>query len=146
MKPYTFSNGVTVPAGVTLASCSGGVHLDDTVYPNAADFDGFRFSKRRELDGESSKYHSVNTGPEFLVFGHGEHAWSIRSDGEANVSPGRFFAVNELKLLLSFVLTRYDIKTENAMRPQNWEFGIRTLPDMSAKILFRRRHGQKATF
>ena len=54
-------------------------------------------------------------------------------------SPGRFFAVNEVKLMLAFFLLRYDVKTENAVRPKDWQFQSQIIPDMSAKILMRRR-------
>ena len=75
IKPFTFSNGVTVTPGETLASPAGAIHLDDAVYDDAYKFDAFRFSKMRERDGDSAKVHSVNTSTEFLSFGHGEHAW-----------------------------------------------------------------------
>jgi cytochrome P450 len=138
-QPFTFSNGVTIMPGETLAAPVGPIHFDDTVYDRALQFDGFRFSKMRERDGESAKVHSVNTGTEFLTFGHGEHAWYLPRFYRTNCSPGRFFAVSELKLMLAFVLLKYDIKSHNGKRPANWEIGIRTLPNMSAEVLFKIR-------
>lgn len=78
MKPFTFSNGLTIPVGQFLAAPSGGIHADDAIYENAREFDGFRFSRMREAEGESAKHHSVNTGTQYLVFGHGKHAWFVR--------------------------------------------------------------------
>ena len=75
LKPLTFSNKLTIPAGEILATPVEGIHFDDDIYENATEFDGFRFSKLREKNGENAKYYSVNTSPDFLVFGHGEHAW-----------------------------------------------------------------------
>ena len=75
MQPFTFSNGTTVTPGETLACPVGAIHRDDTIYDRAQEFDAFRFSKMRETSGECAKVHSVNTGTEFLTFGHGEHAW-----------------------------------------------------------------------
>ena len=60
-----------------LATPLSPVHLDETVYEDADKFDGFRFSKKREITGESAKHHAVNTSTEFLTFGHGEHAWYL---------------------------------------------------------------------
>jgi len=37
------------------------------------------------------------------------------------------------------LLVHYDIKTENGVRPVNWEYESRPFPDLTAKILFRRR-------
>jgi hypothetical protein len=59
----------------------------------------------------------------------------------ANSSPGRFFAVNEIKLMLAFALLRYDFKTKDGKRPANLEFQGRCIPNPSAEILFRKREG-----
>jgi len=58
---------------------------------------------------------------------------------QSNASPGRFFAVNEVKLLAARVLLRYDIKAFEAERPRNDVSGTSVLPNSSASILFRRR-------
>lgn len=75
LKPYTFRNGVTIPQGETVASPMISIHMDNSIYENAKEFRGFRFSGLREREGEIAKHQSVNTSTEFLVFGHGEHAW-----------------------------------------------------------------------
>ena len=75
MRPYTFANGFTLPKGELIAVPISSIHRDESIYQNATEFDGFRFSNLRELEGESSKYHCSKTGTEFLSFGHGHHAW-----------------------------------------------------------------------
>jgi cytochrome P450 len=75
MKPYTFTNGVHITKGTRVFSPLIGIHLDENIYSNPHEFDGFRFSKLRERDGESAKHHSSNTSSEYLQFGHGQHAW-----------------------------------------------------------------------
>jgi cytochrome P450 len=74
-QSFTFSNGITVTPGDTVAAPAGPIHFDDSVYNDALTFNAFRFSEMRETEGDSAKVHSVNTGVEFLTFGHGEHAW-----------------------------------------------------------------------
>ena len=44
-----------------------------------------------------------------------------------------------LKALLGNVILKYDVKTENGVRPRNFEFHLSELPDMKARLLFRRR-------
>lgn len=44
-----------------------------------------------------------------------------------------------LKALLGNVILKYDVKTEMGERPKNFEFHLSELPDMKAKILFRKR-------
>jgi cytochrome P450 len=75
MKPFTFSNGVTIPKGVVVTAPVNPIQRDESIYENANQFDGFRFSKMREQNKESAKHHASNTGLEFLHFGHGPHAW-----------------------------------------------------------------------
>ena len=59
----------------------------------------------------------------------------MRSDD----SPGRFFAINEIKLMLAFTLLRYDVKTVDGTRPKERVFNSMVVPDLKAKILYRRR-------
>ena len=57
----------------------------------------------------------------------------------SDLSPGRFFAVTLMKLMLAFILLRYDIKTKDGVRPADTKFQKFLIPDVKAKILFRRR-------
>jgi cytochrome P450 len=78
LRPFTFSNGVTIPAGTLLAVPLHSVHTDEEIYPNALEFDGFRFFKLREKEGDgvlAAGHQLVTTSPELLGFGLGRHAW-----------------------------------------------------------------------
>lgn len=64
----------------------------------------------------------------------------MRSLVNANYSPGRFFAVNELKAMMAYILLTYDVKTEvEGVRPENVYMGTRFSPNPKAKILFKAR-------
>jgi hypothetical protein len=54
-------------------------------------------------------------------------------------SPGRFYAVNELKTMLAHLLVNYDVKMANGARPANKRIGQEMTPDTTAEVLFRRR-------
>lgn len=78
MRDYTLSDGTFLPAGTFVAANITATHGDDEHYPDADKFDGFRFSKMRERSMEESvKHQSVNTASDYLVFGHGRHAWCV---------------------------------------------------------------------
>jgi len=126
MKRFEFSDGLVLFPGEILATGQGSVHMDPNIYANPTEFDGFRFSRMRD-EGESSKAYTTNTSTEFLTFGHGKHA-----------CPGRFFAINEIKVVLAFLLLRYDFKVDG-IRPPNSEDRGQTVPDYTGKVLFRRR-------
>lgn len=55
-------------------------------------------------------------------------------------SPGRFFAVNELKAMVAYLVLNYDVKMENeGVRPNDLYKGARISPDPVAEVLFKRR-------
>jgi hypothetical protein len=56
-----------------------------------------------------------------------------------NFSPGRFFAINEIKLMLAVTLLRYDVKLIDGERPADINITYMALPNMNAEILFKRR-------
>ena len=57
-------------------------------------------------------------------------------------SPGRFFAVNELKALVAHILLTYDIKTETpGVGARLMWLGPIAVQDNSVKYLFRKRRG-----
>jgi cytochrome P450 len=128
MKDFTFSNGVTVPAGVNVVTAAEAVHFDEANYIEPDAFDGFRFSNIRDEDGEGTKHQTVSLTPDFVVFGTGRHA-----------CPGRFFAVNELKTMLAHVLLNYDVKLADGKRPENIWYQAQSTPNPFANVLFRKR-------
>jgi len=77
LRPFTFSNGVTIPAGTLVAIPASAVHRDEKIYPNPDEFDGFRFAKLRESEGDSatSRYQAVSSSTEHLAFAVGKHTW-----------------------------------------------------------------------
>lgn len=75
LKPFTFSNGQTVPAGVILSCPVVSMQHDESYYSNPDDFHPWRFSDMRQKEGEGHKNQFASTNPEFLAFGHGKNAW-----------------------------------------------------------------------
>jgi hypothetical protein len=74
-----------------------------------------------------------------LQFGHGPHAWYALSLTENDVSPGRFFAITKLKLMLALTLLRFDVKTIHGKRSQDVTFlQMRLLNSLTAEILYKR--------
>jgi cytochrome P450 len=74
--PFTFSNGVTVPARTLVCVPASAVHKDERIFPNPDEFDGFRFAKLRESEGDTtSRYQAASTSSEHLSFGLGRHTW-----------------------------------------------------------------------
>ena len=77
LRPFTFSNGVTIPEGTIVAVPASAVHTDENIYSNPEQFDGFRFSKARDMGGyiTVTSHSAVSGSPEYLPFGLGRHSW-----------------------------------------------------------------------
>jgi cytochrome P450 len=130
-KPLTLSNGFTLPKGARVAVPAGPISLDDSVWKDAETFDGFRFANIRQSSPSLANTHQfVTTGPNAMHFGHGRYA-----------CPGRFFAGNEIKIIMALMLLKYDIKLENEEkgRPVNSPFGSMISPDVNAGIMLKVR-------
>ena len=57
-----------------------------------------------------------------------------------NFSPGRFFAVTELKMMMVHILSNYDLKLEDGTHsPANLWHATSITPDPNVKVLFRKR-------
>lgn len=127
----TTPSGVKLPRGVSVVVPSYPVLQDNDVYPDAQTFKPFRFAEQRR--DESVEYVKraakafASTSPEYLAFGHGR-----------NACPGRFFAANELKLMLAHLVLHYDIEIQDG-RPRNTWFGLNRVPPLKATIRIKKR-------
>ncbi|KAL0935965.1 ent-kaurene oxidase [Colletotrichum truncatum] len=140
LKTFTLSNGQVIPAGSIIELPMIGMNNDDEFFPDHDKFDPLRFYKLRQAKTEQetgtkqaevvahAQFVSVG-GPTSLTFGFGRHA-----------CPGRFFAVNEIKMIMATTLANYDIKMVEGSeeRYKNLEYGATAQPDPSKKILMRK--------
>ena len=62
-----------------------------------------------------------------------------RTRHDLPISPGRFFAVNEMKGLFAYIIATYDIKLEEgqSMPHGHYKAGVRTT--VPANVMFRAR-------
>ncbi|CAK5261946.1 unnamed protein product [Mycena citricolor] len=128
VKDFVFSDGTVVPSGTLIGVPVMQEHYKASNYTDGHIFDPFRFSRLRTEAGESVKHHMVTPRADFLTFGLGRHA-----------CPGRFFAVNEQKLLMAHMLVTYDVKLRDGKRPEDeWMF-VAGAANSTAEVMFRKR-------
>ncbi|KAG2417906.1 hypothetical protein HFD88_001005 [Aspergillus terreus] len=122
-------SGHTIPCGMRIMVRAHTLNLDPNLWPNPTRFDGFRFSKLREIPGNTFKYQHATTGTDNINFGHG--LWAC---------PGRHFASSQMKVVLAHLLLNYDIKLPNQMeKPQQQHFGLAIVPDTEQMVLLKIR-------
>jgi cytochrome P450 len=120
LQTFTLSDGQVIPAGIAIEVPAVAVSFDPELFPQPEKFDPLRFYKLRQQaregggSGESAALNQfVSVSQNGLTFGYGLHA-----------CPGRFFVANELKLILSNMLLKYDFKLADSAteRYPNMEF------------------------
>ena len=130
-RSLTLPNGLRLPRGTYIAAPNlAPSSCDDLpVWQDPERFDGFRFEKMRARPGFENRFQFASTGTDSLNFGHGTHA-----------CPGRFFAANEIKLILVHLIMNYDIKLpDGEVRPKDLISGSVITPDPSKAVLLKRR-------
>jgi cytochrome P450 len=121
----TLSTGFTLPKGSNMFLTTDNM-LSPDIYADPHKFIPDRFLKKRE-GGENSKWQFVTTSPDHLGFGHG-----------SNACPGRFFASNELKVALVYLLLKYDWKYTKEGRLQEGSAGANTWVPQEQLVSYRK--------
>jgi len=130
LHPFNLSDGTHIPTGTILQANLYGVYHDATIYPDPESFDALRSYKLRKStpEREHAKYLFTTSNKDSLGWGYGKHA-----------CPGRWFAENEIKLILATLVLKYDIQLadKDAGRPKNWQFGAQIMPDPMKEVLLK---------
>ncbi len=129
-SPLTLSSGVYLPPSTHLCTASYAISQDPSFAPNANDFDGFRYYRKRQQSAEDANKHQfAMTDKDHLHFGHGLHA-----------CPGRLLASIELKLIVGELIAGYDFKfPEGKGRPATLNADEFLYPDPKARVLMRKQ-------
>ncbi|KAI0527714.1 cytochrome P450 [Xylaria bambusicola] len=121
------SDGSIIPKGAKCAVANTS-RLDDGIYKEPKEFDGYRFLNMRNDAGNEHSAQLVTTSPDSLGFGHGTHS-----------CPGRFFAANELKVAICHLILKYDLELSAGTSPEPFWYGWNLNANLGAKIRVRRR-------
>ncbi|KAI3323903.1 cytochrome P450 [Xylariaceae sp. AK1471] len=129
-QPVILSDGTTIPKGHRMAVV--GDFANPEIYPEPEKFDAARFLKKRQEPGQENSWQFVTTAASHLNFGHGEHA-----------CPGRFFASNEIKIIMCHFLMKYDWRfVPDELEPVLREFESTVSVDPKTRIQARRRKAE----
>ncbi|KAK0622525.1 cytochrome P450 [Immersiella caudata] len=129
MIPYTFKDGLHIPRGTMIQLLHSGIQHDGEFFENPQTFDPWRFLKKRK-EGDPNKFQFASLSNVETQFGAGFHA-----------CPARNYATDVIKLILVYLLTKYDIKYDgdSQRRPQDFAHDNATLPNLATQLLYRER-------
>lgn len=142
-------SGTFAPQGSALGIPVQAVHRNPNVYVDPNTYRPFRFADSRSAPPAATEPTTATAGeekplnlapglkpsamtypttsPSFLTFSHGRHA-----------CPGRFFAANELRLLMAYIVQNYDFEMLDAQPDRPW-FGQAIICPIDRTIRVRRR-------
>ncbi|OGM49856.1 hypothetical protein ABOM_001453 [Aspergillus bombycis] len=126
-KALSLSDGTRIPEGAFTMVGIDRMH-DLEVFNDPHSFNGSRFLDMRQQPGDENRWQFVTTSPEHLAFGHGKHA-----------CPGRFFASNEIKTVLIYLLMEYDWKFTYEGPSEDLQYGQELSTDPNARVMIRKR-------
>ncbi|KAH8663815.1 cytochrome P450 [Ilyonectria robusta] len=127
VEDVKLSDGTLIPKNTGLGVSSHRM-WDPAVYPNPDQWKGTRFYEMRDEPGKQNSSQLVSTSPDYLAFGHGQHA-----------CPGRFFASNEVKIALVQIIMKYDFELKEEVSPQVYKHGFVLSGDPSLELRIKRR-------
>ncbi|RIB23035.1 cytochrome P450 [Gigaspora rosea] len=124
---YTFSNGITVPKGRDVYLYSQDTAFNNKLYGETS----YEFQPKRHItsfsNGKTVHSPATKVDRSFITFGGGKHA-----------CPGRFFAVNEIKICLHKLILKYNIRTESGKIVPSLKISSIKIPPI-AGLIFENR-------
>ncbi|PSN66996.1 cytochrome P450 [Corynespora cassiicola Philippines] len=124
------SVGPRIPCGTLCAVSADRVNMSPEFYPEPNKFDGYRFYRMRQVPGEEFKHQLVSTSDAEINFSFGGRA-----------CPGRIFFSALEKVVLSYLLTHYDIRVKPGHETEESRYidGIRVVINPRAIIQLRKK-------
>ncbi|KAI1074411.1 cytochrome P450 [Whalleya microplaca] len=127
LKDVKLSNGLILKKGMRTWVEKSQM-ADPAVYDNPDEWDATRFLKLRSQPGTQARAQLVSTSNDHYGFGYADHS-----------CPGRFFAANELKIALCYLLVKYEWKLLPGTDARPMVFGIANAASPTSRMLIRRR-------
>ena len=142
----TTPDGLYLPCSTHLCIIASNRQHELDVWERGDEFLPFRFVRptNESTVAVDTPRHAVHVTEDFLSFGYGQHAWYVGAIPKFRravlmiCSPGRFFAVQALKVLLGLLIMNYDIQPLTE-RPKSLEIGEVVIPSEKTTVKIKRR-------
>ncbi|KAJ4415978.1 hypothetical protein N0V82_007003 [Gnomoniopsis sp. IMI 355080] len=127
-KDLRLSNGVFLPKGSRVAVL-GERMQDPNIYEDPERYDAYRFIKKAEKGSEAARFSGyTSVTPDSIGFGYGKQA-----------CPGRSYVSQEMKIILSHILLKYNFRFPDGYEPKGINNGFDSITDITASCMIRRR-------
>jgi cytochrome P450 len=125
------SLGPELPAGTNICVDAHHINFSPQLWERPERFDGLRHYRARQKQGNEMRFKFANLGPESPGWGDGSQA-----------CPGRIFADNTIKIILTHLLLNYNFKLIPGQgKPQRGSMPNGSFyPDMKARVHLRSRN------
>ncbi|KAI1193514.1 cytochrome P450 oxidoreductase GliF [Nemania serpens] len=129
-QPVKLSIGPELPAGTNICVDAHHINFSPSLWDQPERFNGLRHYQARQKEGNEMRFKFANVGSDSPGWGDG-----------AQACPGRIFADNTLKIILTHLLLNYDIRLRPGQsKPKRGSMPNGSFyPDMRAKVQIRSR-------
>ncbi|KAK5633752.1 hypothetical protein RRF57_009467 [Xylaria bambusicola] len=129
-QPVKLSIGPELPTGTNICVDAHHINFSPDLWDDPEKFDGLRHYRARQKEGNEMRFKFANVGSDSPGWGDG-----------AQACPGRIFADNTLKIILTHLLLNYDIRLRPGQtKPKRGSMPNGSFyPDMRAKVQIRSR-------
>lgn len=151
---FRFKNGLHIPKGTVLMTPNAPMLFDERYVKDPFEFDSLRFYDLANSSKAPEMFRYTSTNSHYLQFGDGKHVWLVssafpfltplrtksrRADFSFSklFSPGRFFAADELRLILSYLVFHFEIKLQEPL-PENVKIKRHNVPYLGIKVLLKK--------
>ncbi|OAL03748.1 cytochrome P450 [Phaeosphaeriaceae sp. SRC1lsM3a] len=137
LQSFVLSHGTTVNVGDWVGVPLRAVMRDECLFPDANEFQGFRFAPAKSIPSDLHYTPSSETGTEFTDLSTPVgYMW-----GAGNITcAGRWYASAVIKLILVEFLEAFDLELANSQAPRIMSWKSSFVPRSDAKILIRPRN------
>lgn len=135
LKDFSFSDGTKISQGSWACVPAKAMLKDETYFPQADSFEGFRFAPRDKVPGNQNAIFQPEGPSRYSDLSENYHSWGIGGI----VCPGRFYSSTATKLIIAHILKNFDCSFATGNQDKSWSWRSYVLPREDVLVQFTPR-------